>query len=152
MTDREPNMRALKREWLVARIVGGFAVLLLIAVVTVLVVSAFQTPPEAPARPVPPAEATPPADTAEARRQEDIALCDAALASAQTLGIVPAFATRDGDRSEPAGVQGRYLCHAKTDAAKYAITFDLACTHLGDNRCIVPVTIAQGGTVLYRRP
>ncbi len=150
MTDRDLDLRALKREWLVARIVAGFGGLLLGAVVTVLVVSAFQTADEAP-RDQPVQAEGPPADTAEARRQEDIALCDAALVSAQTLGIVPAFAVRDGDRSEPGGVEGRYVCHARTDAAKYAITFDLACTHLGDGKCIVPYTIAQNGTALYQR-
>ena len=153
MTDPEPNLPALRREWLAARVMAVIGVLLLLAVAVLIGVSAFYGPPATPT--ATPVTASPPAapDTAQARRQEDIALCDAALATVQTLGLVPAFAARDGDSAAPGNVQGRYICHARTGAARYTLIFDLACTHLGDAKCIVPITISQDpGGVLYQRP
>ena len=156
--DHESNMPALKREWLAARIVAVIAGLLLIAVLGVIVASTFSAEnaplPVASAPPVP-TQITPPqpADIAAARTAEDIALCDAALAAVQGQGLLPSFATRDGDRAEATQVQGRYVCHAKTTAAKYTIAFDLACTRLGEAGCIVPFQIAQDRFgVLYQRP
>ena len=146
--DHESNMPALKREWLAARIVAVIAVLLLIAVLGVIVadtLSADNAPlPVASAPPVP-TEIAPPsaADVEAARTAEDIALCDAALATVQGQGLLPNFATRDGDTAEPTQVRGRYVCRAKTTAAKYTIAFDLACTRLGEAGCIVPFQIAQ---------
>lgn len=153
--DHQPNMRALRREWLSARIVAALGALMVIAVLAVLVtdwMSASEAPPLPTATPVVPTQ-IPPADSAAARRAEDIALCDAALATVQGVGLLPAFAQRDGDKAEATQTQGRYVCHAKTTAAKYSIAFDLACTHLGDAGCIVPYSVAQdGGGVLYQRP
>ena len=150
MNDSEPNIRALRREWLAARVMAGLGLLLLLAVVGVIAMTEMSgtvTPPPA----APPATTAAP-DTAEARRAENIALCDAALATAQGVGLVPGFATRDGDVAAPGDAQGRYVCRARTDAAKYTIAFDLACTHLGDAKCIVLYKIAQdGGGVLYQR-
>ncbi|HEX4301973.1 MAG TPA: hypothetical protein VHZ78_04230 [Rhizomicrobium sp.] len=152
MNDGEPNLKALRREWLVARIMAVLGGLLLIATVVTIVMANLSSPPPPATAAMPETPAAPTADTAAAQRQEDIALCDAALATVQGMGLVPAFAVRDGDRSEPGGVQGRYTCHGKTDAAKYTITFDLACTHLGDGKCIVPYAVAQDGVaVLYQR-
>ncbi|MEI9991003.1 MAG: hypothetical protein WDM86_13285 [Rhizomicrobium sp.] len=146
--EHQPNMRALQRDWLAARIVG-LAGLVLIAAVAGLATFDLVSP-----RPLPlprPVVASPQA-LAAARRQEDIALCDGALAAAQALGVVPTFAVRDGDQTRPGGAQGRYICGAKTDAAGYAITFDLACTHLGaGGNCIVPFAVTQNGTSIYRR-
>lgn len=99
-----------------------------------------------------PVAIAPPADLDAARRAEDIAVCDTALGAAQKLGVVPNFAVRDGDRSASTGVQGRYVCNARTDAARYAVIFDIACTHLGDPRCLVLAAVTQNGTILYKRP
>ncbi len=150
----QPNMRALRREWLGARIVAVFGALLVIAVLAVIAadwMAGNETPVLPSATRVVPTQISP-ADTAAARRAEDIALCDAALAAVQGLGLVPGFAQRDGDSAAPTQTQGRYVCRAKTDAAKYTIAFDLACTRLGESGCIVPYSIAQdGGGVLYQR-
>jgi hypothetical protein len=149
MSEQEPNIPALKREWLAARIVAVLGILLLAAIAAVMVLDGGSVREMPPAMP---SHATAPTPDAEARRQEDIALCNAALSTAQATGIVPAFAARDGDTAVPGGVQGRYVCGAKTDAAKYAITFDLACTHLGDANCIVLFNITLNGNgVLYQR-
>ena len=153
--DHESNMPALKREWLAARIVAVIAVLLLIAVLGVIVADTLSVDnaplPVASA----PTEIAPPsaADVEAARSAEDVALCDAALATVQGQGLLPNFATRDGDTAEPTQVRGRYVCRAKTTAAKYSIAFDLACTRLGEAGCIVPFQIAQDrGGVIYQRP
>ncbi len=152
MGEDEPDLKALRREWLAARIMAVLGALLLIATVVTIVMANMSSPPPATAGAPETPASPPPVDTAAAQRQEDMALCDAAVATVQGMGLVPAFAVRDGDRSEPGGAQGRYTCHAKTDAAKYTITFDLACTHLGDGKCIVPYAVAQDGVaVLYQR-
>ena len=50
-------------------------------------------------------------------------------------------------------MRGRYVCHAKTDAAKYTVTFDLPCTDLTQAKCVQLYSIALDGSgVLYRRP
>ena len=154
LLDHIPNVRALRREWLAARIVATIGGTLLIAVLGLIVAQNLAITSE-PLPPVPTeiAPAPPQQDTAAARRAEDIALCDAALAAVQEQGLLPGFAVRDGDVAAPAQVQGRYVCRARTTAATYTIAFDLACTHLGQAGCIVPVTVAQdGGGVLYQKP
>ncbi len=150
MNDSEPNIRALRREWLAARLMAALGALLLLAVVAVIVMTEMSGTVAPPA--TAPTATAPAPDTREARRAEDIALCDAALGAAQSVGLVPGFAARDGDAAAPGDAQGRYVCRARTDAAKYTIAFDLACTHLGDAKCIVLYRIAQdGGGVLYQR-
>ncbi len=146
--EHEPNIRALRRDWLGARIVGSIGVVLLVAAggLAVLGLLSRQPVPQmTPAATIPAPQAL-----AAARRREDVALCNGALAAVQTLGVLPAFAVRDGDETRPGGQQGRYSCNAKTDAARYVITFDLTCAHLGP--CIVPFEVTQDGTSIYRRP
>jgi hypothetical protein len=157
LDDHQPNMPALKREWFAARIMAVLALVMIGAVAAVQIADNFFAAAPAPGTVVP-TEITPPAEvlsiapTADTRREEEIALCDAALATVQGLGLVPGFATRDGDKAETTTVQGRYICHARTDAAKYSIAFDLTCTRLGGEGCIVPYTVAQtGGNILYQR-
>ncbi len=145
--EHQPNVTGLSRDWLGARIVGAAGLVLILAVAglaTLNLVSRQSVPP-------PSAVASPQA-LAAARRQEDVALCDAALAAAQGLGVVPSFAVRDGDMTRPGGVEGRYICGAKTDAARYAITFDLACTRLDAGRkCVVPFAVTLNGASIYLR-
>ena len=145
--EHEPNLRALRRDWVGARVVGSIGLILVLAAAVLAVLGLMTRQPS----PLPKPAATPPQALAAARQQEDVALCDGALAAAQTLGVLPSFAVRDGDATRPGGAQGRYICGAKTDAARYAITFDLACTHLGQGNCIVPVEVTQDGTSIYRR-
>ena len=146
--EHEPDMRALRRDWIGARIVGSVGLVLIAAIVGLAVLNLVSQQPS------PPPSVTIPAPQAldAARRQEDVALCNGALAAVQTLGVLPAFAVRDGDQTKPGGQQGRYSCNAKTDAARYVITFDLTCAHLGQGHCIVPFEVTQDGTSIYRRP
>jgi hypothetical protein len=157
LIDHQPNMRALKREWLAARVMAVLALVLVGGVAAVQIADNFFGSAPEPGAVVPTEVTSPPvvlplAPSVDARRAEDIALCDAALATVQAMGLLPGFATRDGDKAENTTVQGRYTCRAKTNAAKYSIAFDLACTRLGEDGCIVPYTVAQtGGAILYQR-
>jgi len=162
--EHEPDMAALRRDWLGARIVGITGFFLLLATAA-LILAAFwpasQPAPVAAANPPrPPVSTAAPNDTvvvpttsaADARRQENIALCTAALAAAQQQGILPAFATLASDETQNTDVQGRYICLAKTDAARYSIDFDLTCTRLSEGNCISIFNVSQaGGGVLYQR-
>lgn len=162
--EHEPNMPALRREWLAARIlavIGGVLLLLVAGAIGLSFWPDSAPVAETPAAAAPPTDATAPSgpatvipsETAEqARRAEGIALCTAAVQAAQNLGIVPGYATRSSDDTIATGVQGRYICTAKTDSAKYAVSFDLACTQLGDANCIKLYSVSQdGGGVLYQR-
>ena len=145
--EHDPNMPALRREWLGARLVAAFGVLFVGIVVAMIFVNNWLV-----SHPGVEVVAPAAAPDAEARRQADIALCTAALLNAQKLGIMPGFAERDGDSAEATNVTGRYVCGAKTDAAKYTIVFDLACRDLGQDNCLVPFQISQeGGGVIYQR-
>ncbi|HUO89753.1 MAG TPA: hypothetical protein VMU08_11295 [Rhizomicrobium sp.] len=142
----------MRREWLAARVMATLAGLLLLGLATMSVIGWWQGPQPGESAPAAPASAPAALPEAEARRQEGIAICTAALSAAQNLGLVPGFATLDGGDTKSTDVQGRYVCAAKTDAAKYAVTFDLTCTNLGAGNCIAIYSIVQdGSTVLYKR-
>lgn len=145
--EHSPNLPALRREWLVAWIVGTVGGLLVLGVAGLLAVDLLTAGPPA----APPPAAVSALPQAAARAQESIAICDAALAAVQKIGILPAYALRDGDETRPGGAPGRYVCGAKTDAAHYDVTFDLACRRLGGADCVVPQEVTQDGTSIYRR-
>jgi hypothetical protein len=159
--EHEPNMPGLRREWLGARLVAIFGLLVLLLAATLVAVGLWSAPqPSQVVATSPPAPAASPSDTivvpttsvADARRQENIALCTAALGAAQKQGIVPGFATLASEDTQNTNVQGRYICLAKTDAAKYSIDFDLTCTDLSTGNCISLYNVSQaGGGVLYQR-
>lgn len=164
LIEHEPNMPALRRDWLGARIVGSIGLLVLVVAVASLAASLWPATPPAPVAAVvstpPPAAAPAPSDTvvvpttsaADARRQENVALCSAALGTAQQQGILPAFAALASEETQNTDVQGRYICLAKTDASRYSIDFDLTCTNLSQGNCISLYLVSQaGGGVLYQR-
>src|SRR3569832_1870995 len=140
--EHEPNMLDLRREWLVAREVGVIGPGTLLAMV-VLVGSAYWPSGPSPVAVAPPAApvAAPPTSSvvvpttsmADARRQENIALCTAALGTAQKQGIVPAFAVLASEETQNTDVQGRYINLTKTKTARYSVDFDLTCTDLSTN-------------------
>jgi len=161
--EHEPNMPGLRREWLGARLVAIFGLLTLVLAATLLALGLWSAPQPAPVAATsapPPASTATPSDTivvpttsaADARKQENIALCTAALGAAQKQGIVPGFATLASEDTQNTDVQGRYICLAKTDASKYSIDFDLTCTDLATGNCISLYNVSQaGGGVLYQR-
>ena len=138
MVDQDVNIKALQREWLAARIVAAVTVLLLVAAVVQVAIW-------------PPATPSPAVSDAQ-RRAEAIALCSVALATTQGFGIVPAYTKLASDLVKPNEVRGRYTCFARTDAAKYQITFDLMCKDLGDSKCLNLYSVTQDGTgAIYQR-
>jgi hypothetical protein len=148
-----PNVPALRRDWLAARIVGTLGIVLILAVAVLSAVALWNAPRTTGTAVPATAAAQPalsPAQLAQARRAEGAALCDSALAAAQKIGVVPAFAARTSDDTAPAP-QGRYICTAKTDASAYAIAFDLACPKSGGNCVVLPYAVTQDGTSIYQR-
>jgi len=143
MVDQDVNIKALQREWLAARI---FAVLVLVALVAVAVQVLFYPPL---------ALTSATSDTAGAEAQRHaaaLALCTAALTTTQGFGIVPAYTQLASDMVQGGTVRGRYTCFARTDAAKYQITFDLMCKDLGKAKCLNLYSVTQDGTgTLYQR-
>jgi hypothetical protein len=143
MVDQDVNIKALQREWLAARI---FAVLVLVALVAVAVQVLFYPPL---------ALTSATSDTAGAEAQRHaaaLALCTAALTTTQGFGIVPAYTQLASDMVQGGTVRGRYTCFARTDAAKYQITFDLMCKDLGEAKCLNLYSVTQDGTgTLYQR-
>lgn len=142
-----PDVPALRRDWLAARIVGALGVVLILAAVVFSAIALWSTPPAARDAASP---AVSPAQLAQARQAEGAALCNSALAAAQKIGVVPGFATRTSGDTSPAP-QGRYICTAKTDASAYAIVFDLACPKTGGNCVVLPYAVTQDGTSVYQR-
>jgi hypothetical protein len=160
--EHEPNMPGLRREWLGARVAALFGLIALVAAVALIGLAYWSSSPGEPVAVAAPAAtvASPPASTivvpttspADARRQENIALCTAALGAAQQQGIVPAFAILASEETQNTDVQGRYICLAKTDAARYSVDFDLTCINLSAGNCISLYNVSQaGGGVLYQR-
>ncbi len=141
MDDQDADLRALRREWLAARIVfaGGFGLALIAAIVFAIW------------RPVAPTAATSLAAPPSERQHMAEMFCTSALGVAQAFGIVPGFAKPEGV-PQRTDVKGRYTCAASTSASKYAITVDLMCTDLGDSRCFNLYSVSQDdGTVLFQR-
>lgn len=143
MVDQDVNIKALQREWLAARIFAAFVVLALIAVG----VSVVLYPP------LGLSSASSDSAGAEAQRHAAaLALCSAALTTTQGFGIVPAYTQLASDVVQAGSTRGRYTCFARTDAAKYQITFDLMCKDLGDAKCLSLYSVTQDGTgALYQR-
>jgi len=143
MVERDVNMKGLQREWLAARIFAVLAILLVVAVT----VAALVLPPNSL-----PGVSADNSGAAEQRRAASVALCSAALAVTQSVGIVPNFTRLASDVVQKTGVRGRYSCLAQTSAAKYLITFDLMCRNLADAKCIDLYSVVQDGTgALYQR-
>ncbi len=127
--EHEPDMPGLRRDWLGARVIGGLGVVVLLTAAALTIAGLWRGYPPAPiSSTAPPAVSTAaPSDTvvvpatsaADARRQENIALCTAALLRRNARALFPV--SRRRRRLQNTDVQGRYICLAKTDAARYSI-------------------------------
>lgn len=77
--------------------------------------------------------------------------CSSAVGVAQSFGIVPNGATPAG-APQKTDVTGRYVCVAQNGTAHYTISVDLICRALGDPRCFNLFTVTQDdGSVLFQR-
>lgn len=153
MSEYEPDIAALKREWMAARIVliGGFALAIAAGAYAGIawrgkVLQARQQAAAAIAQ----------EQAATAAQQGNAGagaqLCHMALANAQGFGIVPGFARLA--QADPAETKktGRYLCAAATDSSQFTLAVDLVCRDLKNSQCVSLYSVTQnGGAVLYQR-
>jgi hypothetical protein len=144
-SDTTGKERALKFEWLAARVIviGGFVVALAAAIYFGVIVPRIIEPREMHAALVTRVKTL---LTAESQ------ICNMALNSAKIFGIVPQYGRLISQKLALTQMQGRYLCVAATSAAKYVLAVDLVCKQLKDPRCTSLYNVSQSdGTILYQR-
>lgn len=153
MSEHLPDIAALKREWLAARIVliGGFTLAIAAGAYAGIVWrgKVLQARQQAAA-----AIAQEQAATAaeQANAGAGAQLCRTALANAQNFGIVPAFAKLVQANPAETKTTGRYLCAAATDSSRFTVAADLVCRDLKNPQCVPLYSVTQnGGAVLYQR-
>lgn len=153
MSEQQSDLAALKREWLVARIVliGGFAIAIAAgAYVGILWRNSILQARQQAATAIAQERAEEAAQKANAQARAQ--LCQAMLAGAQSAGIVPGFAKLA--RTDPVSTKttGRYLCAAQTDSSKFTLAADLVCRDLKNPQCVSLYSVTQnGGAVLFQR-
>jgi len=144
-TDQPATQRALRREWLAARIaiIGGFAIAIVAAIYFGIIVPRIIQPRQERAALV---------NRIESLLKAEAQICGIALNSAKNFGIVPQYGQLATTKLASTAVQGRYVCMAATSAAKYVLAVDLVCRDLKNPRCTSLYNIAQtDGTILYQR-
>lgn len=149
MSMEQPDLRALRREWMIGLtvVIGGFAL--------AIAVAAFLTFGQKRAAVIP--DQTQIAEQAPPREQylafdERTRICRTALANAKTVGVVPANGRLIDPTPRPTDRQGRYVCDASTGKAEYSLAADVVCADVGKAQCISLYSIAQDdGAVLYQR-
>ncbi len=150
MSEDQTDIAALSREWLAARVVviGGFAIAIAVALYFAFRSAPAETPEAQAAAQTQQAAATQEEAEASAEHQ----LCRMELANAQNYGLIPQFGRLSDPNPQKTDIQGRYVCQAATQAAKYTIAADLVCRNLADPHCVALYSVTQDdGTVLYQR-
>ena len=137
--------RALKLEWLIARIIviGGFVIAIAVTVWFGYVMPRIIEPRQLHAALV---------TRVKTLLVAESQICSMALNSARNFGIVPQYGRLASPKLALTQVQGRYICVAATSAAKYFMAIDLICKQLANPRCTSLYNVMQAdGTVLYQR-
>lgn len=146
MSQIEQDLRTLRVEWVVARLVLAVGLVASIAVfvwlgvhkggfggATTTVTQGGESVREA---------------GGQSQAQQ---FCSSTVSVAQSYGIVPNGATSSGG-PQKTDVTGRYVCLAQNGAARYTISVDLLCRDLSDQRCFSLFTVSQDdGSVLFQR-
>lgn len=143
--DTTETERALRREWLAARIIviGGFIVAIAAGVWFGIIVPRVIQPREMRA------ELT---NRVQRLLSAEAQVCTMALGTAKNFGIVPQYGQLGSSKLALTNVQGRYLCLAVTKATKYLLAVDLFCRDLKNPRCVSLYNVTQAdGSVLYQR-
>ena len=143
---------ALKREWLVTRLVLLIGFTLALGVGTYLGVAARREIlllPAQVARKIA-------AEKKVAQQMHAAAhdFCPEAVKQAKTLGVLPSYATLVEKRPRRTSKPGRYLCIARTPAALYGVIGDFVCPDLKNAKCLSLFAVTQGGKnggVIYER-
>ena len=140
-----PADRALKVEWLAARVIviGGFVVAAAAAVWFGVIVPQIIEPREYRAKLM---------SQVQYILNAESQICNMAITSARNFGIVPQYGRLVSPKLGITQVKGRYICVAATNAAKYYLAVDLICRELKNPRCTSLYNVSQpDGTVLYQR-
>ncbi len=138
------GQRALSREWLAARIVvvGGLVLAAAVVVFFGWIKPAYLTAPQL----------TPEQQQARTNAQAVFDMCTTGVAAAKAFGILPTYGRLASLKVGKTDVQGRYVCVAATQVAKYLVAVELYCRNLKDRRCVSLYSVSQDdGTVLYQR-
>ncbi len=137
--------RSLAREWIAVRVIviGGFLLALAAGIYFGVVYPDFIQPREISA-------------ILQGRIRAILGaeeqICVTGLNTAKNFGIVPQYGRLATTRLARTDVQGRYVCVAATNAAKYILAVDLVCHDLKNPRCISLYNVSQtDGTVLFQR-
>jgi len=148
MSTDQPDFRALEREWKIGLsvVIGGFAI--------AIAVAAFLTFGHKSHAVVP--DQTQVEETAPANVQGGLdhpsQVCTTALMNAKNFGVVPAGGRLTDPDPRQTDQDGRYICDAATDKAKYSIAVDIVCAQVAKGKCVSIYNIAQDdGSVLYQR-
>jgi hypothetical protein len=148
MTDYEDMKRGVSREWAAARIVliGGFVVA--VAVTSYILWQRHEADVTAQQQAVTAQEQAVAAENAKA----GMVLCAMELASAKSMGIIPAYGQLTTAAPESTAQRGRYTCTAATPSLKYVIAADLVCRKLTDPACVKIHSIkTDDGTTLFQQ-
>lgn len=149
MQDFDSDIRALKREWLVTRLVVilGFVVALAAAgyagvVLRLQVLNTREAVAKQQAEINTPVTA--PADVA--------AFCPLAVNNAKKMGLIPGYADATSPAPHATQMKGRYLCSAATQSSQFVVAADFVCKNLKDSRCVSVYAVTQNGkTIIYTR-
>lgn len=154
MTEHAPDIAALKREWLGARIVliVGFAIAIAAGVYAGLVWRAEMRAADARAAAQIAQEQA--AENAQQANADAVhKFCGVALTRAKAFGLVPSYTTLTSLSPKATQTTGRYLCEAATDSSKFSLIVDHVCADVKDPRCVELYSVTQDGkAVLYQRP
>lgn len=143
--DTADTKRALAREWLAMRIIviGGLLVALAAGLWFGLIYPKYVLPREQKAQLV---------NRIQKLLNDEAAICTLAINSAKNFGIVPQYGQLATLKLALTSVQGRYVCVAQTNVARYFLSVDLECHDLKSPRCVSLYNVSQpNGTVLYQR-
>ena len=143
--DTAETRRALAREWLAMRVIviGGFLVALAAGLWFGLIYPKYILPREQKALLV---------NRVQRLLSDEAAVCTLAINSAKNFGIVPQYGQLASLKLALTAVQGRYICVARTNIARYFLAVDLQCRDLTSARCVSLYNVSQSdGTVLYQR-
>ena len=157
MSEQDSGIAALKREWLVTRIVliAGFSVAIAGGIYLGIawrnrIVHVREQVNASIAK----QEAAENKEAAAQKTEEKQAteFCAVTLAAAQKLGIVPGFAKLTHPLPQSTKTTGRYVCDAASPSSQFRIAGDLICRDLKSGHCVSLYAVTQdGSTVLYKR-
>lgn len=152
LPENNSTQRALRREWVAARLIVIGGLILGIAVVGYFAYQQWQAANNA-LKGVATQTAPRRKINAKALAEAELEVCSAELIRAKALGIVPQYGVLVSPHLIRGNIANRYVCEAGTSLTHYYIAADLLCNKLADARCVSIYRIAvKGGMLVYARP